>query len=138
MGLIAWIVVGVIAGFLANLVMGGSEGLLKMLILGVIGALVGGFVATSLKLGSVDGINVESIAIATIGAIAVVFVARLAGGRVPLSGRNRIPPEDPDRPDHDQLDDRPADERDDGGDIEDRTRGMKGIRPEDPVERRHE
>jgi uncharacterized membrane protein YeaQ/YmgE (transglycosylase-associated protein family) len=85
MGLIAWIVVGAIAGFLANLVMGGSEGLLKMLILGVIGALVGGFVAMSLKLGSVDGINVESIAIATIGAIAVVFVARLAGGRRGLS-----------------------------------------------------
>ena len=85
MGLVAWIVVGAIAGFLANLVMGGSEGLLKMLILGVIGALVGGFVATSLKLGSVDGINVESIAIATIGAIAVVFVARLAGGRRGLS-----------------------------------------------------
>jgi uncharacterized membrane protein YeaQ/YmgE (transglycosylase-associated protein family) len=85
MGLIAWIVVGAIAGFLANLVMGGSEGLLKMLILGVIGALVGGFVAMSLRLGSVDGINVESIAIATIGAIAVVFVARLAGGRRGLS-----------------------------------------------------
>jgi uncharacterized membrane protein YeaQ/YmgE (transglycosylase-associated protein family) len=85
MGLIAWIVVGAIAGFLANLVMGGSEGLLKMLILGVIGALVGGFVAMSLKLGSVDGINVESIAIATIGAIAVVFVARLASGRRGLS-----------------------------------------------------
>jgi uncharacterized membrane protein YeaQ/YmgE (transglycosylase-associated protein family) len=85
MGLIAWIVVGAIAGFLANLVMGGSEGLLKMLILGVIGALVGGFVAMSLKLGSVDGINIESIAIATIGAIAVVFVARLAGGRRGLS-----------------------------------------------------
>jgi uncharacterized membrane protein YeaQ/YmgE (transglycosylase-associated protein family) len=85
MGLIAWIVVGAIAGFLANLVMGGSEGLLKMIILGVIGALVGGFVAMSLKLGSVDGINVESIAIATLGAIAVVFVARLAGGRRGLS-----------------------------------------------------
>ena len=85
MGLIAWIVVGAIAGFLANLVMGGSEGLLKMLILGVVGALVGGFVAVSLKLGAVDGINVESIAIATIGAIAVVFVARLAGGRRGLS-----------------------------------------------------
>jgi uncharacterized membrane protein YeaQ/YmgE (transglycosylase-associated protein family) len=85
MGLIAWIVVGAIAGFLANLVMGGSEGLLKMLILGVIGALVGGFVAMSLKLGSVDGINVESIAIATLGAIAVVIVARAAGGRRGLS-----------------------------------------------------
>ena len=85
MGLIAWIVVGAIAGFLANLVMGGSEGLLKMIILGVVGALVGGFVAMSLRLGSVDGINVESIAIATLGAIAVVFVARLASGRRGLS-----------------------------------------------------
>jgi uncharacterized membrane protein YeaQ/YmgE (transglycosylase-associated protein family) len=85
MGLVAWIVVGAIAGFLANLVMGGSEGLLKMIILGIIGALVGGFVAMSLRLGSVDGINVESIAIATIGAIAVVFVARAASGRRGLS-----------------------------------------------------
>lgn len=85
MGLVAWIVVGAIAGFLANLVMGGSEGLLKMIILGIIGALVGGFVAMSLRLGSVDGINVESIAIATIGAIAIVFVARAASGRRGLS-----------------------------------------------------
>ena len=85
MGLVAWIVVGAIAGFLANLVMGGSEGLLKMIILGIIGALVGGFVAMSLRLGSVDGINVESIAIATIGAIAVVFLARLVSGRRGLS-----------------------------------------------------
>jgi uncharacterized membrane protein YeaQ/YmgE (transglycosylase-associated protein family) len=81
MGIVAWIVVGAIAGFLANLVMGSREGLLMMIVLGVVGGLVGGFVATSLlKIGSVDGINVESIAIATIGAIAVVFVARLVSG----------------------------------------------------------
>jgi uncharacterized membrane protein YeaQ/YmgE (transglycosylase-associated protein family) len=46
-----------------------------MVVLGIVGGLVGGFVASSvLKMGSVDGINVESIVIATIGAIAVVFV----------------------------------------------------------------
>ena len=77
MGFIAWIVVGAIAGFLANQVMGSREGLLMMVVLGIVGGLVGGFVATSLlKVGSVDGINLESIAIATVGAIAVVFVAR--------------------------------------------------------------
>ncbi len=81
MGLVAWIVVGAIAGFLANQVMGSGEGLLKMIILGVIGALVGGFVAVNLRLGAVDGINIESIVIATIGAIAVVFVARAVTGR---------------------------------------------------------
>ena len=54
-----------------------------MVVLGIVGGLVGGFVATSvLNVGSVDGINLESIAIATLGAIAVVFVARFAkGGR---------------------------------------------------------
>ena len=76
MGFIAWIVVGAIAGFLANLVMGSRQGLLMMIVLGIVGGLVGGFVATSvLNMGSVDGINLESILIATLGAIAVVFVA---------------------------------------------------------------
>ncbi len=77
MGIVAWIVVGAIAGFLANQVMGSKEGLVMMVVLGVVGGLIGGFVATSvLKMGSVDGINIESIFIATLGAIAVVFVAR--------------------------------------------------------------
>ena len=79
MGFIAWIVVGAIAGFLANLIMGSSKGLLMMVVLGIVGGLVGGFVATSvLKMGSVDGINLESIFIATLGAIAVLFVVGLA------------------------------------------------------------
>jgi uncharacterized membrane protein YeaQ/YmgE (transglycosylase-associated protein family) len=81
MGFLAWIVVGAIAGFLANAVMGSREGLVMMVVLGIVGGLVGGFVATSvLKIGSVNGINPESIAIATIGAIAIVFVAGLTGG----------------------------------------------------------
>jgi uncharacterized membrane protein YeaQ/YmgE (transglycosylase-associated protein family) len=86
MGFISWIVVGAIAGFLANQVMGSREGLLMMVVLGIIGGLVGGFVAANLlKAGTVDGINLESIVIATIGAIAVIFVARLARGQRGLS-----------------------------------------------------
>jgi uncharacterized membrane protein YeaQ/YmgE (transglycosylase-associated protein family) len=83
MGFIAWIVVGAIAGFLANLVIGSRNGLLMMVVLGIVGGLVGGFIATSvLKMGSVDGINVESIILATLGAIVVVFVVNaLRGGR---------------------------------------------------------
>lgn len=79
MTFIAWIVVGAIAGFLANLIMGSREGLLMMVILGIVGGLLGGFIATNvLKVGSVDGINIESVAIATLGAMAVVFLTRLA------------------------------------------------------------
>jgi len=75
MGYLAWIVVGAIAGFIASEVMGSRFGLLMMVVLGVVGGLVGGFVATTvLKVGTVNGINAESILIATIGAIAVLFL----------------------------------------------------------------
>ena len=81
MGFLAWIVVGAIAGFLANQIMGSREGLLMMVVLGIVGGLLGGFVAASvLKVGSVDGINLESIFIATLGAIAVLFLASFARG----------------------------------------------------------
>ena len=82
MGFFSWIVVGAIAGFIANQIMGSREGLLLMIVLGIVGGLVGGFVAASvLKTGSVNGINIESIVIATIGAVAIIFLARLASGK---------------------------------------------------------
>ena len=81
MGFLSWIVVGAIAGFLANMIVGSREGLLRTIVLGIVGGLVGGFVAASvLKMGTVDGINVESVAIATIGAIAVLLVVHFATG----------------------------------------------------------
>ena len=87
MSILSWVVVGAIAGFLANLITGAGEGLLMMIVLGVVGGLLGGFVATSvLKMGSVNGINIESIAIATVGAIVVVFI----GGFFSGSRRGRL------------------------------------------------
>jgi uncharacterized membrane protein YeaQ/YmgE (transglycosylase-associated protein family) len=81
MGFFAWIVVGAIAGFLANQVMGSREGLVMMVVLGIVGGLVGGFIAsTLLHVGSVNAINVESIAIATLGAILVIFLVRASKG----------------------------------------------------------
>jgi uncharacterized membrane protein YeaQ/YmgE (transglycosylase-associated protein family) len=82
MGFLSWIVVGAIAGFLANQVMGSREGLLMMVVLGIVGGLVGGYIAaTVFKMGTVDGINIESIFIATLGAILVVFLVRMVQGR---------------------------------------------------------
>jgi uncharacterized membrane protein YeaQ/YmgE (transglycosylase-associated protein family) len=81
MGLIAWIVVGAIAGFLANMVMRARESLLMMIVLGIVGGLVGGFLAEEVfHKGDVSGINIESIVIATFGAILVIFVVHLATG----------------------------------------------------------
>jgi uncharacterized membrane protein YeaQ/YmgE (transglycosylase-associated protein family) len=82
MGFISWIVVGAIAGFLASYFMHAREGLLMMIVLGIVGGLVGGFVASSvLKMGSVNGINLESIVIATLGAIAILFIFNASGRR---------------------------------------------------------
>jgi uncharacterized membrane protein YeaQ/YmgE (transglycosylase-associated protein family) len=84
-GVIVWIVLGAIAGFIASLIMGAREGLIMMVILGIVGALVGGFIAGSvLHKANVTGLNVESIIVAVIGAIIVIWLGRVLG-----SGRSR-------------------------------------------------
>ena len=77
MGIISWIVLGAIAGFLANMIVGGREGLIGTIILGIVGAVVGGYIATTVfHKGDVSGVNIESIVIAVLGAILVLFVWR--------------------------------------------------------------
>ncbi len=84
MDLLAWIIVGLIAGWLAGVVMkGGGYGVIGDIILGIIGALVGGFLASFL-LGipnPLSGINLETIIVAIIGAIIVVGIFRALPGR---------------------------------------------------------
>jgi uncharacterized membrane protein YeaQ/YmgE (transglycosylase-associated protein family) len=82
MGIIAWIVVGAIAGWITNMIMGGGEGVIGTIILGIIGAIVGGFLAGQvLGIADVTGINVTSIIVAVIGAVIVVAVYRAVMGR---------------------------------------------------------
>ena len=84
MGLLAWIVVGLVAGFLASQVMKGhGSGLLGDLVLGVVGALLGGFLAsTLLKMpNAVNGINVMSILVAFLGAVILIALLRAVSGR---------------------------------------------------------
>ena len=78
MGIISWIVLGAIAGWITNLIMGGKEGVIGTILLGIVGAIVGGWLAgTVLKVADVTGLNVESIVVAVIGAVIVVAVYRL-------------------------------------------------------------
>jgi len=82
MGILAWIILGAIAGFITNLIMGGGEGVVLTVILGIVGAVVGGYIAgTLLHVADVTGINVESIVVAVFGAVIVVAVYRLVSGR---------------------------------------------------------
>ena len=81
MGILSWIVVGLIAGWLAGMVMKGSGfGLIVNIIVGVVGALLGGWIATTfLHIGGMTGINLQSILIAFVGAVLLLLVLGLFG-----------------------------------------------------------
>jgi uncharacterized membrane protein YeaQ/YmgE (transglycosylase-associated protein family) len=86
MGLLTWILVGLVAGFIAQFILGGGTGLglrgiVIMTLLGVAGAVVGGFVSVALGYGDVTGFNVRSLVIAVLGAIAVIIVYRAISSR---------------------------------------------------------
>ena len=76
MGIMSWVIFGLLAGVIARCIMPGKEhmGIIMTIVLGVIGALIGGVVSTSLGFGNINGFNLYSIAIATAGSIVVLFV----------------------------------------------------------------
>jgi uncharacterized membrane protein YeaQ/YmgE (transglycosylase-associated protein family) len=79
-GLIAWLVVGLIAGWLAGQFMkGGGYGLVGDIIVGVIGAFIGGFLTSLLGLGGQVGL-IGSIVVAFIGAVILIAILRAVGG----------------------------------------------------------
>jgi uncharacterized membrane protein YeaQ/YmgE (transglycosylase-associated protein family) len=83
-GILAWIVVGLIAGWLASRVMrGAGYGLIGDIIVGIVGALIGGFLAEKLlgMQSAVNGINIPSIFVAFVGAVILIAILRLVGGR---------------------------------------------------------
>ena len=88
MGIIAWIVLGLIAGGLAKLIMPGRDpgGIIVTMLIGIAGALVGGFVFSLFGGGGVTGLNLGSIIVAIVGALILLalnrMIARL-GGRTP-------------------------------------------------------
>ncbi|HET9613194.1 MAG TPA: GlsB/YeaQ/YmgE family stress response membrane protein [Candidatus Limnocylindrales bacterium] len=82
MGIIAWIILGAIAGWITNMIMGGGEGVILTIVLGIVGAVVGGWLAgTVLGIADVTGLNVTSIVVAVVGAIIVVAIYRALVGR---------------------------------------------------------
>ncbi len=87
MGILSWIIVGLIAGWLAGLVMkGGGYGVLGDIILGIIGALVGGFLASALfgVRNPLSGFDITTLVVAFLGAIVVVAIVRALPGRSSL------------------------------------------------------
>ena len=93
MSIIAWLVVGAIAGYLAGYLVKGDEslGVIGHIVLGIVGALIGGFVAGLLTGGTdyTTGINIPTIVVATIGAVVAVVGYNAIRGRT-RSGRGPI------------------------------------------------
>ena len=85
MGLISWIILGLIAGFISSKIVNKTgEGLILDIVLGVVGAVIGGYLFNLFGAQGVTGLNLWSLLVAMIGAIVVLMVYRLivSGGRM--------------------------------------------------------
>lgn len=77
MGVIGWIILGGLAGWLANVIMKEEGGLLKNIILGIVGGLIGGGIVQLLGGSGVNGFNVYSFVVAVLGAILLIWIVRM-------------------------------------------------------------
>ncbi|HEY6073195.1 MAG TPA: GlsB/YeaQ/YmgE family stress response membrane protein [Anaerolineales bacterium] len=79
MNIIFWIVLGALAGWIASMIMGRNAqmGALANIVVGIIGALIGGFIMNSLGAGGVSGFNLYSVLVAIGGAVVLLFVVGL-------------------------------------------------------------
>lgn len=82
MGIISWIVFGLIAGVLAKIIMPGKDpgGFIMTILIGIAGAMIGGFISTSLGYGDVSGFDIRSMGIAIGGALLLLFGYRKIRG----------------------------------------------------------
>lgn len=82
MGILTWIVLGLLVGALAKWIMPGPDpgGLFLTMILGISGAFVGGFLASAVGLGSITGFNLGSLVVATGGAVLLLWLHRMLRG----------------------------------------------------------
>jgi uncharacterized membrane protein YeaQ/YmgE (transglycosylase-associated protein family) len=81
MDLLTWLIVGLVAGVLASFVAGGGFGLIGDIIIGIIGAFIGGWIFRSLGVTSPFGGLAGTIFVAFIGAVVLLFLLRLVRGR---------------------------------------------------------
>ena len=82
MGFLSWILLGLVVGVLAKWLLPGNDpgGIIVTILIGIAGAIVGGYLATLLGLGAVTGFNLGSLAIAIVGAILLLVVYRKISG----------------------------------------------------------
>ena len=79
MGIITWIILGLLVGILARFFMPGRQpmGLIATILLGIVGAVVGGFIGTQMGWGQVHGFDLRSLGLAILGGVLVLFLVGL-------------------------------------------------------------
>ena len=83
MSVLAWIVLGLLAGWIARAVMPGRQpgGLVVTTVIGIVGAAIGGWIGTQLGWGSLSGFDIRSLGMSVIGAIVLLLVLSALRGR---------------------------------------------------------
>ena len=76
MGILLWIVFGALVGWVASMVMHSPGGLVRDVIVGIVGAVLGGFIMGFFGYGDVNGFNLYSFIVALIGACALIAIVR--------------------------------------------------------------
>jgi uncharacterized membrane protein YeaQ/YmgE (transglycosylase-associated protein family) len=77
MNILLWVILGAVAGWIADMIMKSDHGVVEDVILGVVGAFVGGFILNFLGQSGVTGFNIYSLIVAVIGAVVLIFLGRL-------------------------------------------------------------
>jgi len=83
MGICSWLILGGIAGWLASIVAGNNarQGLIGNIVVGIIGAFIGGFVFTKLGGADITGFNIYSLAVATVGGVILLVIKGVLTGK---------------------------------------------------------
>lgn len=80
MGIILWIVFGALAGWIASAIMGSKDGLIMDIVIGIVGAVLGGWIMSFFGKSGVSGFNVYSFVVAILGAVVLIWLVRLIKG----------------------------------------------------------
>ena len=82
MGIIVWVIFGGLAGWIGSMIMNtdGQQGIILNVVVGIIGALLGGFIMSLLNMGGVSGFNLYSFAVAVLGAVVLLYLVKIVRG----------------------------------------------------------
>lgn len=78
MGILLWIIFGALAGWIASMIMKTSQGLLLDIVVGIIGAVIGGFIFQAFGASGVSGFNLYSLLVAILGAVVLLWIVKAA------------------------------------------------------------